>query len=719
MKHPPARGHEMSATVLAAFVVALLVLPAVVAEQADQAEVQLKAAITKETVDGDLKAAIELYRKIAQSSNRPVAARALIRMGQCYEKLGDAQAREARKAYERVVREFADQKDAAEQARALLAARDRSLRPAGGVSEQQVWVRSDPPRERAGVRFVFAPSADGRYIPFMDAAATRMSLRDLAAGEDRVVVEREGGYFVSGPVISPDSRQIAYTRFRRPPMTGTDFELHVAGIDGSRTKVLVTQKDRWIWPLGWSPDSRHILAGVQGNPVGLSLVTVTDGSVRVLTTEGEYSNGCFSPDGRYIVTYRAPLPETPSLRPPGGLKLLPVDGGREVALFESPAANWWPFWSPDGRHIVFLSDRSGTTALWAIGMTNGRPEGEPELVRRNIGSMQPLGFTRDGSFYYKATTDSQGNIFTADLDPATARALSKAERINQRFVGNAGLPVEWSPDGQFLAYTGLSREYAGRVTNTTVSLVLRSERTGEEREVPLVPPLQRGLSAAELQWFPDGRSLLAQVVGGENNSRSFFSRIDAQTGQVTPLLDLGATNDSVYYPALSHDGSTLFYVQTGAKQRANRLMRRDLVSGEARELYRADWVENLVVSADGRELLFEGSYQDQNTMSLLIMPAKGGVPRELYRSKNYIGDHIWTRDGQRVWMAPLSKAGAELWSIPAGGGEPQPSGLAGRGMYSLSLTPDGRRMAFYSGEGTRDEVWVIKNLLSGSRATPK
>lgn len=84
----------------------------------DRAEVALQAAIKKETVDGDLKSAIAQYRKIALGGNRAAAAKALVRMGHCQEKLGEA---EARKAYERVVREFADQAEAAAEARIRLA----------------------------------------------------------------------------------------------------------------------------------------------------------------------------------------------------------------------------------------------------------------------------------------------------------------------------------------------------------------------------------------------------------------------------------------------------------------------------------------------------------------------------------------------------------------------------------------------------------------------
>jgi Tol biopolymer transport system component len=688
----------------------LAVLALVVGGQgANQAEVQLQAAIKAEVFDGNLKAAIERYQEIVTKfpGDRPVVAKALVRMGQCYEKLGEAQTSEARKAYERVVREFGDQKEAAEQARVLLAAGSRDRRAATGVAEEQVWVLSDPTR----LRYVGKPSPDGRFVPFIDNAAMQIFLHDLTNGQDRVIVGKEPGLFHAGPVISPDGRQIAYTRFKRPPFSGSDFELRVANIDGSNPRVLQTRQEGWIWPLGWSPDGKRLMAGTQGSRPSLSLVEVADGSVRPLTPEGEYSNGCFSPDGRHVVTYSVPAQESTSVRPPGPLLLQPVDGGKAVPLFESRSSNWWPYWTPDGSHVVFFSDRSGTTGLWSIRMANGRPDGEPELVRRNVGDMQPLGFARDGIFYYKIPRDSDWNIYTVDLDPATGRAVSTPERLNQRFVGSVGLPVEWSPDGEHVAYTGV-------VDHTTLGLVVRSVRTGEEREVTFVRPFPRGHTVAELQWFPDGRFLLGQVVS-DGNRRSSFWRIDAQSGEITPLLDLTAKNEGVYYPTLSHDGTTLFYVQTTSPKDPDRVMRRDLGTGETRELYRADWVENVVVSADGRQLLFEGSYPGLNTMSLLTMPAGGGAPRELYRSSDYISDHIWAHDGRRVWMAPLTKAGHELWSIAAGGGEPQPTGLVRSGMYSLSLRPDGRRIVFSSGEGVRESVWAVRNLLAGRGASGK
>ena len=67
-------------------------------------------ALVKERADGDLRGAIEIYERIAQefAADRTLAAKALVQLGQCYEKLGST---EAERAYRRVVQEYADQDD--------------------------------------------------------------------------------------------------------------------------------------------------------------------------------------------------------------------------------------------------------------------------------------------------------------------------------------------------------------------------------------------------------------------------------------------------------------------------------------------------------------------------------------------------------------------------------------------------------------------------------
>jgi hypothetical protein len=112
LKHAPPE-HSCLALIL------LLAVAGIAAPQAD-ADRQLEAAVHREMVMGDLTAAIGMYREIVAQAGtpRPVAARALLHLGQCQEKLG--QRREAHATYVRVVRDFAPESAIAAEAKAKL-----------------------------------------------------------------------------------------------------------------------------------------------------------------------------------------------------------------------------------------------------------------------------------------------------------------------------------------------------------------------------------------------------------------------------------------------------------------------------------------------------------------------------------------------------------------------------------------------------------------------
>ncbi len=137
----------------------LLLGGSVAARQKPQ-DVALQAAMRTETVTGDLKAAIAQYQEIFdryQKTDRAVAATALVRMAECHHKLGEQQ---AARLFERVVKEFADQKAAVEIASARLN-RDKSIAAATGMINRQVWTGRSV--DASGTI-----SSDGRTLSFTD-----------------------------------------------------------------------------------------------------------------------------------------------------------------------------------------------------------------------------------------------------------------------------------------------------------------------------------------------------------------------------------------------------------------------------------------------------------------------------------------------------------------------------------------------------------------------
>jgi Tol biopolymer transport system component len=490
----------------------------------------------------------------------------------------------------------------------------------------------------------------------------------------------------------------------------------IADIDGSAPTVLLSDKEKWIQPRAFSPDGKQVLLSRPGGTdaggaerISLSLLSIADRSIRTLTVQSDYGSLGFSPDGRFLAGYRI---STHGGILPGPLKLIPTDGSREVPLFESEAKNWSPFWTPDGRNIFFLSDRSGVTDLWSIAVSDGKAEGEPRRRRSDVGPIAMLGFTADGALYYKSTKNDQGDIFAADIDPATGLVISEPVRFNQNYVGSTGFPAAWSPDGRFFAYT--RRAYLAYNKSRIASFIIRTEATGEEREVHPVPAdafNQAYPFPNTLKWFLDGRSLLAtDFVTGKG---LVFRQVDLETGQVKVLLDLKEASKSVWSPNISPDGKVLYYVEADTEFYC--LMRRDLQNGDESALYKvernAGSIDALALSTDGRLLAFVLSHHGRKAESLMVMPVEGGTPRELFKSEFAMNHIAWTRDDRHVMMEYYLKGDPSrmVASVSIEGGEPKTSPFA-TGLTAVH--PNGRWIAFYSGKGGNEEVWAFRNLLS-------
>ena len=151
---------------------------AMFAQRANPAELLMQAARNKQVVEGKLDEAITMYRDVLAKygTNRPVSARALVGLGQCYEKLGAAQAAEARKAYETIVAQYGDQQDALAHARARLAALAGPAGAIGGFDDDR-----QARLGRAQKRTTWASVPDGRFVSFTTRPGD-LAIHDLATG---------------------------------------------------------------------------------------------------------------------------------------------------------------------------------------------------------------------------------------------------------------------------------------------------------------------------------------------------------------------------------------------------------------------------------------------------------------------------------------------------------------------------------------------------------
>ena len=131
-----------------------------------------------------------------------------------------------------------------------------------------------------------------------------------------------------------------------------------------------------------------------------------------------------------------------------------TDGSSESVLVQHPAHDYEPIWTPDGKGIVFASNRTGANGLWLLMVDNGKAQGEPQLIHQTMGRIHPKDFGKDGLLYYDVMLGEQ-DLYTIDLDLKTGKATAEPRKLNIPREGwNSA--ATWSPDGTEVDYISIA-----------------------------------------------------------------------------------------------------------------------------------------------------------------------------------------------------------------------------------------------------------------------
>jgi Tol biopolymer transport system component len=649
-----------------------------------------KAKFTMKT-KGDLKGAIQLFEEIIRKypNERDYAAKSQLYIGFCYEKLGFGQ---AQAAFQKVVENYPEQTEAVAVAREKLVTLTR-LQTLSIISDERfhmsrLWEGSSWWRgcsiSPLGGFFAFADRMNGYG---------EVATYDLSSGKVRRLTndatKTEGAYDCA---VSPDGQHIAYCWLKN---NDGSQELRVVGTDGSRPKTLFRDKDGLpVIPFHWSPDGKQILVFHKG----IAMISVDDGSIRILKEskpESWQGRMRISPDGRYIAYDWPPQGDNAGR----DIFILAADGSFNTPVIRDSSDDYLLDWCPDGKSLLVASDRTGSWSAWQIRVKEGKPNGPAELVKGDIGRIRPLGVTQDGSFYF-LTTVGGSDIYTAMIDVNAGKILETPKNPLERFLGGNRSP-SWSPDGKYLAYiSAQSPPFADLVIR------IRSEETGEERDVS---PLLGWFDS--IQWFPDGTSVM--VYGTDAEGRRGLYRVDIETGAVEPLLMSAGW--------LGPDGKTIYSCTYRDSDNLTSIIAFDLQSGKKKEIWRGqEDVVSVNPSPDGQWLALSiGRGYDAPSPCLAVIPTNGGEIRELVRTGP--SAVAWTPDSKQILYAKTitengwGSSREELWIVPVSGGSSTNLNLTSKGLWHLTIHPDGDRIA-YTSDKSRAEIWVMENFLPGTKA---
>jgi len=666
----------------------VLVLATTMAAQEPTPAQLFQQAIDIMATRGDYPAAIRMFEGIAKGKDRNLAARSLLYVGLCYEKLGKQGAREA---YQRLVREFPDQPEALAEARVRLAALARPSAAPPSLLIRRVM--QGPEADFQG-----SVSLDGQQYTYVDFSTGNLAVMDLASGAKRPLTDKkswsESADFARYSVISPDGKQVVYSWFNEKSSL---FELRIVGLEGEKPRVLYHNEETISpQPAAWSVDGRQVLAVLTGKDGSSRIVWVAlaDGAVQVIKQFGwrRPSRISLSPDGRWVAYDVAPKEDEPQR----DIFLLSSDGRIDIPLVEHPANDRAPVWTPDGKEVLFLSDRTGTFSLWGIAVERGKPKGSPALLRRDIGTIVPMGMTTLG--YYYGLSNGTYDVHVAEVDPATGSVTTPPHPASRALVGGTLSPA-WSADGKKLAFVSGMGPLG--FANDPLALTILSLDTGEQRQ--LLPKMG---SFGRLRWSPDGQSLL--TTGQDVGNRGGLFQLDPRTGLVTPIVYSAVLQGYPRQAEWAPDGKSVFYSALG------QILRRDLETGEEKKVYPA---MVFALSRDGKWLAFHEEDRPAKSSVLKIVPVNGGPTRELLRlpgSGAFTLGMAWSADGRYLLFVKSNSQDRsqphEVWRVAVEDGEPQLLDIAMPGLVELRVHPDGRRIAFSAGVA-KPEVWTMENLI--------
>jgi Tol biopolymer transport system component/DNA-binding winged helix-turn-helix (wHTH) protein len=429
--------------------------------------------------------------------------------------------------------------------------------------------------------------------------------------------------------------------------------------DGSKLLVidqlfLQMERSMWIVPSAGGA-ARKVLGGLGHDatwmPDGQSILYAAGNSLLVTRNNGQEPRTLVTLPGRAFWLRCAPdgsrvrFTVVDAITRATSLWELAFDGNRTRQLlpgWDDPTSECCGNWTPDGKHYVFQSNRTGTSNIWVL----------PERTAFSFSSPEPMQITAGPLNYIGALPARRGNqIF---LIGAHRRSqLYGYDAASQQFlpylrgISTAGR-TEFSRDGSHVAWV-----------STSDGSLWQSKLDGSERLQLTSNPMQVFL----MRWSPDARKIA--FMGKEPGKTWKIYTFSAEGGNPQMVLDEPRSQAD---PDWSPDGNAIVF------GRSSEYMAEDSTPKTIQIL---DLRTRVLSTLPGSEGLFcprwspEGRYiaaMPLNHRKLMVFDRSAGKWTELAAAGGRFNNPVWSKDGKYIYFQSFSEGGSPICRIDVSSG---------------------------------------------------